>query len=77
MAVAPRPLRRPIRPIENLMQTAIATAGATAAKKCAACHNFVKGAGPKVGPDLYGVLDRDKSKLAAGFKYFSAADQGA
>ncbi|MCX5516635.1 cytochrome c family protein [Kaistia algarum] len=55
-------------PIAVLMQTANAEAGATVAKKCAACHNFVEGAGAKVGPDLYGVLDRPIGEMA-GFKY--------
>ena len=37
-------------------------------KACQACHNFEKGAGAKVGPDLYGVVDRPKGSVA-GFGY--------
>ena len=40
------------------------------AKICGACHNFKEGAGTKLGPDLYGVVDRDKGSVA-GFDYSS------
>lgn len=33
-----------------------------AATQCGACHNFAKGAGTRVGPDLFGVFD---SKIAS------------
>src|SRR3954452_827350 len=32
--------------------------GEASPRACAACHNFEKGGGPKIGPPLYGVVDR-------------------
>lgn len=40
-------------------------------KKCASCHNFEKNAGNKVGPNLYGVIGRQKG-VYAGFSYSKA-----
>ena len=37
--------------------------GQADAKVCTACHNFEKGAGAKVGPPLYGVVDAPKASL--------------
>ena len=61
-------------PVESLLASANVVAGQNAAKACGACHNFAKGAGTKVGPDLYGVIDR---KIAGepGFSYSSALQQ--
>ena len=62
----------PLAPIAPLLAKADASAGgATAKKLCSACHNFAEGAGAKVGPDLYGVVGRDRAS-AAGFDYSSA-----
>ncbi len=58
-------------PIEELFASASVEKGATVAKKCAACHNFAEGAGPKVGPDLYGVVGR-KVASSEGFSYSDA-----
>ncbi len=55
-------------PIGVLLASATASAGETVAKKCAACHNFVEGAGAKVGPDLYGIVGRPIGE-SQGFKY--------
>ncbi len=44
-------------------------------KKCAVCHKAEKGAGKKVGPNLWGVVGRGKG-AAEGFK-FSAAIKNA
>ncbi|MFK8253791.1 c-type cytochrome [Ancylobacter terrae] len=61
-------------PIAQLLGAANAERGAAVAKKCAACHNFVEGAGAKVGPDLYGIVGRPVAS-AEGFAY-SAAMKG-
>jgi cytochrome c len=61
-------------PIANLLAAASVEKGEAQAKKCAACHNFVEGAGAKVGPDLYGVVGRPVAS-AEGFSY-SAAMKG-
>lgn len=57
--------------IEALLAKANVQAGETAAKKCATCHAFEKGAANKVGPNLHNVVGR---KLAAGegFSYSQA-----
>lgn len=66
------PAAKPVTPIEPLLAKADATAGAADAKKlCSACHNFAEGAGNKVGPDLYGVVGRERASVA-GFEYSSA-----
>ncbi len=55
-------------PVMPLLASADPDAGATIAKKCASCHNLEKGAGKKVGPPLYGVVDRAMAS-EAGFPY--------
>ena len=61
-------------PVESLLASANVEAGQNAAKACGACHNFAKGAGTKVGPDLYGVVDRNIAG-EPGFSYSSALQQ--
>ena len=58
-------------PIEKLLQTASVEKGAAAAKKCAACHTFEKGGPNRVGPNLFGIVDRDRA-TQAGFNYSAA-----
>ncbi|ABE62265.1 cytochrome c, class I [Nitrobacter hamburgensis X14] len=45
--------------------------GARIAKQCEICHNVVEGKGPKVGPDLYGVVNRPIASMP-GFNYSAA-----
>ncbi len=58
-------------PIAQLLAAASAEKGAAQAKKCGACHNFVEGAGAKVGPDLYGIVGRPIGGVD-GFAYSAA-----
>ncbi|MBE7219614.1 MAG: c-type cytochrome, partial [Caulobacteraceae bacterium] len=58
-------------PLPVLLAKADAKKGENTAKVCGACHNFTEGGGTKVGPDLYGVVDREKASVP-GFDYSSA-----
>ena len=58
-------------PIDTLLASASSERGTQTAKQCQACHNFQEGQGPKVGPDLYGVVDRPIASVS-GFNYSSA-----
>jgi cytochrome c len=58
-------------PFETLLASASADRGAQVARQCQACHNFQEGQGPKVGPDLYGVVGRPVAS-APGFNYTAA-----
>jgi cytochrome c len=63
---------KPLPPIAPLLASASASAGQADTKKlCVVCHNFAEGAGAKVGPDLYGVVGRERAS-APGFTYSSA-----
>jgi cytochrome c len=46
------------QPIGVLLASASVESGEKAAKKCAACHSFDEGGANKVGPGLWGVVNR-------------------
>jgi cytochrome c len=58
-------------PIENMLASASVQEGQETAKECELCHNFGKGQGAKIGPDLYGVVGR-KVATEPGFTYSDA-----
>ncbi|HEY0331063.1 MAG TPA: cytochrome c family protein [Rhodopseudomonas sp.] len=58
-------------PIEKLLQTASVERGSAAAKKCAACHTLDKGGPNRTGPNLFGVVGRDRA-TEPGFNYSAA-----
>jgi cytochrome c len=59
------------QPIGVLLAAADVASGEKAAKKCAACHSFEQGGANKVGPALWGIVNRP---IAAheGFAYSEA-----
>jgi cytochrome c len=57
-------------PIEQMLASSSPQQGQSDAKVCLTCHNFGKGQGNKVGPDLYGVVGRPIAS-EAGFNYSS------
>jgi cytochrome c len=57
--------------LDSLLASASAEHGAQIAKQCEICHNLQEGQGPKVGPDLYNIVDRPVAS-AAGFNYTPA-----
>ena len=62
---------QPEVPIENLLGTASVERGAQITKQCQTCHNLQKGQGPKVGPDLFDIVGRQRASVA-GFNYSAA-----
>lgn len=61
----------PAEPIAVRLASSDAAKGQAAAKQCAACHTFEKGGPNRVGPNLYGIVERAKGS-AAGFNYSAA-----
>ncbi len=49
----------PEKPLPVLLASADVKVGEQSAGVCKACHNFAEGAGNKIGPDLWDVVDRD------------------
>ena len=67
-------------PIAQLLAKADAKAGEAVFKKCQACHDGTKGGPNKVGPNLYGVVERPVAShegfaYSAGMKDFSKGGQ--
>ena len=58
----------PDEPIEKLLASAAVDKGEASAKKCTTCHTFGKGEQNRVGPNLYGVVGRERGSHA-GFNY--------
>lgn len=56
------------QPIATLLASANAEAGAAIFKKCAACHTPDNGGANKVGPNLWGIVNRPVASHA-GFSY--------
>jgi cytochrome c len=59
------------QPIEVRLASASPERGASAAKVCLACHTFEKGEPNKVGPNLWGVVNRPRAS-EPGFNYSTA-----
>jgi cytochrome c len=69
-ATAPtaEPAAAPEEPLPALLAKADPKKGEQYAKVCQTCHNFEKGAGPKIGPPLWGVAGRPIASIP-GFSY--------
>jgi cytochrome c len=67
-APAPAPAAAPEEPLPALLAKADPKKGEQFAKVCQTCHNFEKGAGPKIGPPLWGVVGRPIASVP-GFSY--------
>jgi cytochrome c len=65
------PAAAEVTPVGKLMQTANAEAGAAVFKRCQACHSGEKGGPNKVGPDLWGIVNRPMA-AHEGFSYSAA-----
>ena len=70
-AVAQAALVEEIVPIADLLQTASIEKGQKVAKKCISCHSFDAGGANKIGPALYGIVDRAIGQHG-GFTYSGA-----
>ena len=58
-------------PIATLLAKASVEKGQAAARQCQACHTFEKGGPNRVGPNLYGIVDRERASQP-GFNYSAA-----
>lgn len=63
-------------PLPVLLAKADAKRGEAGVKACAACHSFDKGGANKVGPNLWGIVDRAKGSHE-GFNYSAALKERA
>jgi cytochrome c len=68
---APAGPAEPDKPIAELLASSDVAKGEQSAKKCAACHTFNKGGPNRVGPNLWGVVERPKG-TEGGFNYSAA-----
>ena len=60
-----------IEPISALLMNASIEKGEKIYKKCGSCHNYEKGSGNKVGPNLWNIVNRSKASTD-GFAYSDA-----
>jgi len=68
---AAEPAKPAEEPIGQLLASANAERGQTAVRPCETCHTFDKGGPNRVGPNLWGVVGRDRAS-EAGFNYSPA-----
>jgi cytochrome c len=61
----------PEKPLPVLLASADPKKGANDAKKCTVCHTLGKGEPNRIGPNLWGIVDRPRAS-EAGFNYSDA-----
>ncbi|HYM17111.1 MAG TPA: cytochrome c family protein [Micropepsaceae bacterium] len=70
-APAAAPAAEPPPDFATAIPAADAMAGSMIAERCAACHDWSKGGPNKIGPNLYGVVGRQRASQP-GFEYSPA-----
>ena len=70
-AEGPAAAKEPEEPMEAMMANASVEKGQATAKQCQACHTFEKGGPNRVGPNLWGIVGRQRAS-EAGFNYSAA-----
>jgi cytochrome c len=70
-AVAVAAVAEEVVPIADMLATASIDKGIKVAKKCVSCHSFEAGGANKIGPALYGIVDRTIGQHG-GFTYSGA-----
>jgi cytochrome c len=60
-APAPAPAAEALPDFAKMIPAADVNAGAMVAQQCAVCHDWTKGGPNKIGPNLYGLIDRPKA----------------
>jgi cytochrome c len=63
--------KAPEQPIETLLASASVEKGQATAKQCQACHTLEKGGPNRVGPNLWGIVGRQRAS-EPGFSYSAA-----
>ena len=70
-AEGPAAVKEAEEPMEAMMASASVEKGQATAKQCQACHTFEKGGPNRVGPNLWGIVGRQRAS-EAGFNYSAA-----
>ena len=60
-----------LEPVTPLLASADPAAGQKASKRCATCHTFTDGGANRIGPNLWGMVGKDKGAVD-GFRYSDA-----
>ena len=63
--------KEPEKPIEERLASADADRGKSVTRVCQTCHTFEKGGPNRIGPNLWGVVDRPRAS-EAGYDYSAA-----
>ena len=68
---AEQPAKAPEEPLEQRLASASTERGQAATRPCETCHTFDKGGQNRIGPNLWGVVGRDRAS-EQGFNYSAA-----